>query len=68
MSNSSVNSLSRSEIYSSLISLLDEVKLVQGPQAVYATLRRHKEVYKFILLYQQTCLKEVEGFILDFDN
>lgn len=55
-------------IYSYAINLLSNLKLIQGPQAVYSTLRRHKELYNFIIEYASDHMKTIEGLIADLDN
>lgn len=54
--------------YSYGINLLQDLKLIQGPQAVYSTLRRHKDFYSFLLSYQADHLKTIEGLIADLDE
>lgn len=54
--------------YSYAINLLQDLKLTQGPQAVYSTLRRHKELCSFLLSYQSDHLRSIEGLIADLDG
>lgn len=61
--------LSQSDIaYSYAINLLQDLKLTQGPQGVFSTLRRHKELNSFLLSYQSDHLKSIEGLIADLDG
>lgn len=54
--------------YSYAINLLQDLKLTQGPQGVFSTLRRHKELNSFLLSYQSDHLKSIEGLIADLDG
>lgn len=51
---------SKDKIYKDLISFLVEVKLVQGPKSVEATLFWHKTIRKFLQDYQKDKIKEFD--------
>ena len=51
---------SKDKIYKDLISFLVEVKLVQGPKSVEATLFWHKAIRKFLQDYQKDKIKEFD--------
>ena len=52
-------------LYDDLITLLNEVKLVHGGQALNSTLLRHKKVYNFLVKYQKNAMIDLEGKITD---
>lgn len=50
-------------LYNKFISLLQDVKLCEGPVAVSNTLRRHPKVRSFIKEYQARIIKGYENWI-----
>ena len=50
-------------LYSSLIQLLQEVKLVHGPVGLDQTLKRHKRVNLFLRDYQKRYIIDLESKI-----
>ena len=52
-------------LYSNLIDLLKEVKLVHGPEGLNSTLKRHKKVALFLQKYQKTTIIDLESKITD---
>lgn len=55
-------------IYRSLMSLLNDVKITQGPTAVSATLRRHPVVSNYLLSFQKDTILRLEGKINFFEG
>lgn len=49
-----------SDLYNEFISLLQDVKLTQGPLAVTSTLKRHPKIKQFILKYQTDLISSLE--------
>lgn len=48
------------DFYSSLISLLNEIKLTQGGTALSSTLRRHSQIKNYLIEKQKVKLKSFE--------
>lgn len=57
------NSFDSLYIYRSIISLLSDVKLCQGPEAIRGTLRRHPIVNDYLLSFQKDSIMAIEGKI-----
>lgn len=50
-------------VYRSIISLLSDVKLCQGPEAIRASLRRHPLISNYLLSFQKDNIIKLEGKI-----
>lgn len=59
----SSSSFDRLRLYRSILSLLDDVKLSQGPEAVRSTLRRHPVVFDYLLSVQKSVILDLESKI-----
>lgn len=55
-------------LYTYIIRLLQDIKLIQGPQAVYSTLRRHKDVHGFVITYLSDHMSTIDGMLADLDS
>lgn len=53
--------LDRLFIYRSIMQILADVKLTQGPIAVTSTLKRHKTVAQFLFDFQKERILELES-------
>lgn len=62
---SSEQELSDMALYSSIIHLLDQVKLTYGGEGLNSTLKRHKKLFLFLQNYQKTLIIDLEGKITD---
>lgn len=47
--------------YCHIISLLQDVKLVHGPDGLMRTLQRHTRLRQFLIDYQKTAIIDLEG-------
>ena len=56
-------SIDRLYVYRSILSLLSDVKLCQGPEAVRSTLRRHNSISNYLLSFQKDTIMALEGKI-----
>lgn len=56
------------DIYGDLMLLLKDIKLTVGPEGLSSTLRRHKDIQKFVIQFQKDKLKDIENRIADFYN
>lgn len=63
LANFSDQELKDSALYSSLIQLLNEVKLVHGGEGLKQTLYRHKKLTIFLREYQKKYIIDLEGKI-----
>ena len=61
----SQNGLTESLVYDSVISLLEEVRLVQGNTALNSTLRRHPKIRDFLIEKQRRALNRLELKLTD---
>lgn len=63
--NSNEQELADMALYSSIIQLLDQVKLTYGGEGLNSTLKRHKKLMLFLQKYQKTTIIDLEGKITD---
>lgn len=63
--NSNEQDLADMALYSSIIQLLEQVKLTYGGEGLVQTLKRHKKVMLFLQKYQKTTIIDLEGKITD---
>lgn len=63
--NSNEQELADMALYSSIIQLLEQVKLTYGGEGLVQTLKRHKKVMLFLQKYQKTTIIDLEGKITD---
>lgn len=63
--NSNEQELANMALYSSIIQLLEQVKLTYGGEGLIATLKRHKKLMLFLQKYQKTLIVDLEGKITD---
>lgn len=49
--------------YCHIISLLQDVKLVHGPDGLMRTLQRHTRIRQFLIDYQKTAIIDLENSI-----
>lgn len=57
--------LANTALYNSLISLLQQVKLVHGGDGLVNTLKRHQKIRNFLTKYQKTLIIDLESKITD---
>ena len=63
--NSNEQELADMALYSSIIQLLDQVKLTYGGEGLNSTLKRHKKLMLFLQKYQKTTIIDLESKISD---
>lgn len=64
-SNMSDRELADTALYNSIISLLNQVKLVHGGDGLIQTLKRHQKLTRFLTTYQKRVIIDLEGNITD---
>ena len=57
--------LANTALYNSIITLLEQVKLVHGGQGLLETLKRHQRLRNFLTKYQKTLIYDLESKITD---
>lgn len=63
LENMSSQELADTALYNSIISLLEQVKIVHGGQGLNSTLSRHKTLTAFLTNYQKRLIIDLEGKI-----
>ena len=63
--NSNEQDLADMALYSSIIQLLNQVKLTYGGEGLNSTLKRHKKLMLFLQKYQKTTIIDLESKITD---
>lgn len=63
--NSNEQELADMALYSSIMKLLEQVKLTYGGEGLNSTLKRHKKVMLFLQKYQKTTIIDLESKITD---
>lgn len=63
--NSNEQELADMALYSSIIQLLEQVKLTYGGEGLNSTLKRHKKLMLFLQKYQKTTIIDLESKITD---
>ena len=63
--NSNEQELADMALYSSIMKLLEQVKLTYGGEGLVQTLKRHKKVMLFLQKYQKTTIIDLESKITD---
>lgn len=63
--NSNEQELADMALYSSIMKLLEQVKLTYGGEGLISTLKRHKKLMLFLQKYQKTTIIDLEGKITD---
>ena len=51
-------------VYLDCLTLLEQIRLLEGPRAVDNTLMRHPEIKVFLKNYQRSWLKNIQGNLL----
>lgn len=65
LQNLSNQDLADTALYNSIISLLEQVKIVHGGQGLNSTLSRHKKLTSFLINYQKRMIIDLEGKITE---
>ena len=63
--NSNEQELADMALYSSIMQLLEQVKLTYGGEGLNSTLKRHKKLMLFLQKYQKTTIIDLESKITD---
>jgi hypothetical protein len=63
LTNLSDQELADTALYNSIISLLEQVKIVHGGQGLNSTLSRHKKLTLFLTNYQKRLIVDLESKI-----
>ena len=63
--NSNEHELADMALYSSIMQLLEQVKLTYGGEGLNSTLKRHKKLMLFLQKYQKTTIIDLESKITD---